>query len=347
MRTLTHFGTSSALAFALLAASAVPAHAQGLPAGWSWSTHEGQLTITVDALDAIDDVELEVRRAADHERFEFERGAMDVGESWTVDLPMPTRTTELAIVVSGTFAGVAGSLEDAFTLEVLPPMDFTVDESTFDEVAHRFVMTMTQPAGRVELVVRSDEGTLLSERTIEFSGEAPGTPLEVTWAQAPGTTLTVDVRAVSASGAWASRTYIPWKVEFDAAHVNFASGSAEIPQTDFAMLRSRLAEIQDTAQRVRDWVEVKLYVGGYTDTVGSPGDNQTLSEARARAIAQFFVREGVDFPVFFQGFGETALAVATDDNVDEPANRRSVFIMSTQTPPIDATTPRGNWRRLE
>ena len=349
---VTHRRVASARLLAAVAAAAAlflasSARAEGIPAGWSWATDGERLTFYVDALDDLEDVSLTVRRAVDRRSFAFERGAMRSGDRWEVEVPYPDRTTELSVLVSGSFAGVPGTLEDAFTMEVLAPMDFAVDEATFDAEGRRFTMTMTQPAGRVELVVRSDRGELLAERTITFSGEAPGTPLTISWAQGPGNVLTVDVRAVSQSGAWNTRTYIPWKVEFEAAHVNFASGSAEIPESDKAMLRARLAEIRATADRVREWVEVKLYVGGYTDTVGGPADNQRLSEQRARAIAQFFVDEGFTFPVFFQGFGESALAVATADNADEPANRRAVFIMSTQSPPIDATTPRADWRRID
>lgn len=323
------------------------AQAQGLPMGWSWASDgHGGLTVTVDAFDIVDDLTLTVTRQSDRRVFRFERAQMGVDESWTVDLPMPDRTTDMRVQVAGKFAGIPGVLEDVFSVQVLAEMDFAVDESSFDAEGHRFLMTMTQPAGSVELTVRSDRGELLAQRTVRFQGEAPGIPLEITWAQADATVLTVDVRAISESGAWASRTYIPWKVEFDAAHVNFASGSAEIPADDQPMLRARLAEIRETDERVREWVEVKLYVGGYTDTVGSAADNQRLSEARARAIASFFVAEGVSFPVYYQGFGESALAVQTADDTDEPANRRAVFIMSTQTPPYDATTPRGDWHLL-
>lgn len=337
--------TSVSLALCALFFAAAPAHAQ-LPIGWGWSMDTEELTFTIEAFDVIEDVELEIQRRSDREEFEFSRAGMDAGQTWNVEMPVPHRTTEFSLTVRATFAGVAGEISDTFEIEVMEPMDFEVDVDSFDADNRRFTMTMTQPAGHAEIVVRDDNGNLLTERTVTFNGEPAGTDLEVTWSQPPGNILTVDVRAVSAEGAWSSRQYIPWKVEFDAAHVNFASGSAEVPDADMGMLRERLVEIVDTAARVSDFVEVQLYIGGYTDTVGSNADNQRLSEDRAQAIATFFQSEGVDFPVFYQGFGEDGQAVATGDSVDEPQNRRSVFILSTREPPTASHVPRSNWREL-
>ena len=324
---------------------AVPAQAQ-LPIGWGWSMDTEQLTFAIEAFDVIEGVELEIQRRSDREHFEYSRAGMDSGEVWNVEMPVPTRTTEFSLTIRATFAGVAGEISDVFEIAVMEPMDFEVDVDSFDADNRRFTMTMTQPAGHAEIVVRDDNGNLLTERTVTFGGEPPGTDLEVTWSQPPGNILTVDVRAFSHEGAWSSRQYIPWKVEFDAAHVNFESGSSSVPEPDMVMLRARLAEIVERAERVEDFVEVQLYIGGYTDTVGSTADNHRLSEDRARSIATFFQSEGVDFPVFYQGFGEDGQAVATGDSADEPQNRRSVFILSTREPPTAGHIPRSNWQEL-
>ena len=333
----------SAMLIALLIAPL--AHAQ-LPIGWGWSTTSEELTISIEAFDVIEDVELTIQRRSDREEYEFSRGGMDTGAVWNVELPLPPRTTDYTITVAATFAGIPAEITDTLEIAVVEPMDFDVDADRFDADNRRFFLTMTQPAGHVEIVVRGDSGELLTERTVNFNGEPPGTDLEVTWTQGPGNILTVDVRAVSESGAWASRQYIPWKVEFDAAHVNFASGSAEVPDADVEMLRGRMQEILETAARVEDFVEVKLYIGGYTDSVGNTADNQRLSEERAEAIATFFQENGVTFPIYYQGFGEDGQAVDTADNVDEPQNRRSVFILSTREPPRSGHIPRSNWRPL-
>ena len=53
---------------------------------------------------------------------------------------------------------------------------------------------------------------------------------------------------------------------------------------------------------------------------------------RARAIAGYFRSHGLNLPMFYQGFGETRLAVKTPDNKAEPANRRAEYILALNAP---------------
>ncbi len=110
------------------------------------------------------------------------------------------------------------------------------------------------------------------------------------------------------------------------------------------MLRERLQELRQRAGRVQDFIDVQLYVAGYTDTVGSSEDNRRLSEARARSLARFVQGEGVGIPVLYQGFGESALAVPTEDNIDEAQNRRAIFVLGAGEPAETAAYPGSRWR---
>ena len=92
-------------------------------------------------------------------------------------------------------------------------------------------------------------------------------------------------------------------------------------------------------------LDLQLYVGGYTDTVGDAQDNLKLSQARARSIAEYFKRKGVEIPIMYAGFGERALLVKTPDNTDEARNRRALYIVAN-TPPQGEGFPGGAWRRL-
>lgn len=78
----------------------------------------------------------------------------------------------------------------------------------------------------------------------------------------------------------------------------------------------------------------------------SHGYNQGLSDRRARSIAAYFRSQGFDKPIYFQGFGEDALAVETDDNVDEERNRRAIYLLAAWPPAQSANFPRGNWKPL-
>jgi outer membrane protein OmpA-like peptidoglycan-associated protein len=80
--------------------------------------------------------------------------------------------------------------------------------------------------------------------------------------------------------------------------------------------------------------------------VGDKGANRTLSQQRARAIGAYFRKKGLSVPIYFQGFGEDALAVKTEDNVDEARNRRALYILSNFPPPVSYHLPRKAWKRL-
>jgi OmpA-OmpF porin, OOP family len=81
--------------------------------------------------------------------------------------------------------------------------------------------------------------------------------------------------------------------------------------------------IQLAANQYKAGGSVRLTVTGYTDTSGSPGYNQRLSERRANAVANALVRLGVArSDMAISGRGENDLRVPTPDGVREPQNRR-------------------------
>ena len=90
---------------------------------------------------------------------------------------------------------------------------------------------------------------------------------------------------------------------------------------------SRDAEqvLQEIADAAHDQPGSHLIVEGHTDTSGTHEHNQALSNARARAVAEVLVREGVGRDrIRSEGFGERGLAVQTGEGVREARNRRVV-----------------------
>ena len=65
---------------------------------------------------------------------------------------------------------------------------------------------------------------------------------------------------------------------------------------------------------------------GHTDTLGSKKYNLSLSQKRAKAVAEVLLNAGIRPAVLTTvGRGEVALAKPTRDNVNEPKNRRAVI----------------------
>lgn len=113
--------------------------------------------------------------------------------------------------------------------------------------------------------------------------------------------------------------------------VTFATGSYAISPT-FQTLLDRVAE------SLRTYPDSLVDVYGYTDTVGSASSNMTLSENRARAVANYLIQRGVSSGrIRSMGYGETNLKVQTGDNVNEPLNRRvEIKIVPISKEEVDA-----------
>ncbi len=83
---------------------------------------------------------------------------------------------------------------------------------------------------------------------------------------------------------------------------------------------------------LRRFDHTAINVGGYTDTTGAPDQNMTVSQRRARLVADTLARDGVaQGRLSSQGFGETNLKIRTGDSVSEARNRR-IEIRITPTP---------------
>ncbi|HEU4716287.1 MAG TPA: OmpA family protein, partial [Bacteroidia bacterium] len=68
--------------------------------------------------------------------------------------------------------------------------------------------------------------------------------------------------------------------------------------------------------------EMKVEIDGHTDSDGDPLANQKLSEDRAKAVADFFIENGIDpSRISWKGFGSTRPV-----SDDKSRNRRVEFV---------------------
>ncbi|MCA9488957.1 MAG: OmpA family protein [Myxococcales bacterium] len=228
-----------------------------------------------------------------------------------------------------------------FTVAVLPPIAWTVSDQDWDR-------------DRQRLVTHPDRG-LKEARAVAIG--AGGQELEVAYADvsdpsAPtfelGTTeeiVQIRVTGTDPDGFTSELLLSPWYYAIPHEDVVFASGSAEITAAEAPKLEKCWADVQRVVATYGSVVPIKLYVAGYTDTVGSDASNLELSRRRAKAIASWFRSRGFAGEVAWQGFGEQVLAVPTPDETDAAANRRAVYLLAAQDPPNGPELPRSDWSR--
>ena len=112
------------------------------------------------------------------------------------------------------------------------------------------------------------------------------------------------------------------------SQIAFASSSADLDRHD----NEALKVIGETLSR---WPELKIEIGGHTDSTGSEAFNQKLSEQRAQSVLDYLVANYPDIRVSqftVVGYGE-AYPVANNETVEGRAqNRRVEFkVLNTET----------------
>lgn len=238
-------------------------------------------------------------------------------------------------------------LEDLFFISSASPISASIDPSSVDLDARTFQLKTNHKPSMVEMTVLSDTMQELGKATVDTADAKDGQPVTLTWPQdAEGNVLRVSVRAHDPFGYYADVDIIPWSLTIPHDDVIFPTASHEILPEEAPKADAAWTRIAQAIKKYGEIVQVTLYVGGYTDTVGDAGSNQGLSERRAKALADYFRSKGANVPVYYQGFGESVLAKPTGDGVDEAANRRAVYILTAGPAPRSKETPRAAWKKL-
>ncbi len=104
----------------------------------------------------------------------------------------------------------------------------------------------------------------------------------------------------------------------DIQDINFQTGSAEIPRSEFRKVR----EIGNALNQISRRRRARFLIEGHTDAVGSRESNQILSERRAASLKRVLVTEFGVSPNILEtvGYGEDFLLI--DTPYDEWRNRR-------------------------
>jgi OmpA-OmpF porin, OOP family len=97
-------------------------------------------------------------------------------------------------------------------------------------------------------------------------------------------------------------------------------------ETDRAvLLAASYPQLYSILAALKEQPDLKVEIDGHTDTTGETSHNLRLSEARAKAVAEFFISNGIDpSRITWKGFGSSKPVSPTDNAL----NRRVEFIFS-------------------
>lgn len=107
--------------------------------------------------------------------------------------------------------------------------------------------------------------------------------------------------------------------------INYASGSAALNASARQVVDARLLTL------LQDRPNIRIQINSHTSSVGSAASNQSLSERRARGVADYLVSRGINRSrLVTRGFGESQLKNRCADGVncseaEHAVNRRTEF----------------------
>jgi outer membrane protein OmpA-like peptidoglycan-associated protein len=268
-------------------------------------------------------------------RVNDKRMGLKPGSTATFELDAPVGVSHWEGTLRVTFAGGSGgAMPLSFDVETVERFVVQTSYDKLDLKKGEVQIQLTRKAGRCDYDVAVDEKPN-RVGTVQFEGEGPGTWLTVGWpAGENDVVLRIALTCWDAENAYHTDTFemFPWWIEIPHEDVNFETGKWDVLLSEEPKIARACGEIETAVRRYGKVVQVKLYVSGHTDTVGDPASNQTLSQSRARAIAQVFKKRCVKAPIYFVGTGEQELAVETPDETDDIRNRRARYILGVEPP---------------
>lgn len=306
---------------------------------------KGQPSVNVHIQERIAGFKLSLKRS-DGKDVEI-KGGGKVGQTRVLELNQP----EGKFSYTGTLTvnlpnGTSSEMPMQFDTELWGPLHMKCEKSDIDFENRKVKFTLSRPAAKAVVQVLMDTGKYAFNGEVPFNGEPAGTALFITWPQAPGKVMKVSIQAHDTATFFTGVEFSPWQIDIAHKEVNFASGKWDVGPEESEKLDESYVAITDVVNKYGQYAEVKLYVIGHTDTVGKGDANKTLSLNRARSIASYLRKRGLRVPIFYEGYGEEALMVGTDDEVAEARNRRADYVMSINPPTLGKVPFEPRWQRL-
>lgn len=103
-------------------------------------------------------------------------------------------------------------------------------------------------------------------------------------------------------------------------------GSVFFGQSEYVLLPESLADLDRLVRVLRTNTQLRLDISGHTDNVGDSRLNQTLSEFRAKVVANYLIQRGVaPNRLTVRGFGSAQPAATNATELERVRNRRVVI----------------------
>jgi outer membrane protein OmpA-like peptidoglycan-associated protein len=301
-----------------------------------------KITAEREASDAV----LELKRE-DGQGLVRSLGAFSAGETKEVQLDAEAGEHRYEGSLRASAAGTKEVTPLAFETAVLSPLELSVDKSKVDLDEGRLQAVLSRTAETLEIRLFGAADSVLFESKQDISKTAAGQPFVVSWTKVPRSELVrLELKVTDRHGFFHVVTLTPWAFSIPHEQVNFDLDSDKIKSSEVPKLKASLDKIREALARYAEFGGVKLYIAGHTDTQGTAAHNLDLSRRRARAIASWFSQNGLGLPIFFEGFGKSALLVKTADQVDEPRNRRVDYILAMDEPGFKSKDHQPSWKQL-
>jgi outer membrane protein OmpA-like peptidoglycan-associated protein len=274
-------------------------------------------------------------------------GGLGAGSKKTLSFRHPGGTLAYKSVMDVTWGD---GEQDKFTLDFeatrVGKLVMDIKSEDVDLDARKLKVRVTNPAASIELTILGESGQEIAvSRELFDPPAAPGTNLELAWEEPSEKILTMTLKVYDIAGFWVGMKITPFSIEIPHDELVFDSGASAVRADQSPKLEATWGHVQEALLKHGTLLQLKLFIAGYTDTVGDKASNRALSHARAASIAAWFRKRGLKIPIYYAGFGEDVLAVQTPDETEEQKNRRAIYILSSHTP-SGPEVPRNEWRPL-
>lgn len=202
-----------------------------------------------------------------------------------------------------------------------------------------------------EYKVYDSDGDIIAQALVSDNPVPAGGTFTVKW-DSTAEVFMVYVRGEDEHGRFTEFKLVPWSVEIPHTEINFDSAKWDVKTDETAKLDEAVAVafhelegLEKVNEAVQANITPRLYIVGYTDTVGPGPKNDELSRNRAKEIAKYFYDKGFWAEIHYAGMGERGLRVETADSVDEVRNRRALYLIGVDTPAAGGQIP-SKWQKL-